>query len=171
MFRQTPLVYRCVLSGFGIHLQWWLPEYSVYTMESGHPSESAMSQAPPSVRCGACHDAIESPSRHSVSYLLVEQLTIPVLGCSDHLEEFRSICGLTTDAAAELLTHQPAGGIQCPRCRLTARSRQHALIPVAGGLAVILSCPEHQSDIAARFQTGLRTRRQLQSTVTTSTDT
>lgn len=140
------------------------------SMDTRQSLASDISGMPPSIHCQACQSALESPSRHSVSYLLVDQLTVPLLGCADHLEQFRDICGLSTDGSAKLLSHHPAGGITCPRCRLTARARKHALIPFSGGMAVVMSCPEHQSDIASRFQTGLQTWQQLRSSVPSSAD-
>lgn len=140
-------------------------------MDTGQPLASETSGVPPSIHCQACQSALQAPSRQSVSYLLVDTLTVPLLGCADHLEQFRDICGLSTDGSAELLSHHPAGGIHCPRCRLSARAREHALIPFAGGMALVMSCPEHQSDIASRFQTGLRTWEQLHSSVPSSVDT
>jgi len=117
--------------------------------------------AEPPVPCGACRAALGSPSRKTVSFLLLDHLTVPVVGCEDHLEQFRAVCDLTTDGSAQLLSHVPAGGVPCPGCRLSTHGTRRALIPVAGGAAVVLGCPDHQSTIASRFETGQRTRRQL----------
>ena len=113
------------------------------------------------VPCDDCRSALDSVSRDSVSFLLLDQFTVPVVGCTDHLEQFRAVCGFTTDGRAELLAHQPAGGITCPACRRGSQAAGHAMIPIAGGAAVLLGCPDHQSKIASRYQTGQRTRRQL----------
>lgn len=128
------------------------------------PEEPPPTETPddgPPVPCGACRSALSSVSRESVSFLLLDQFTLPVVGCQDHLERFRAICGLTTSGRAELLSHQPAGGITCPACRHSSHNTRNAMIPIAGGAAVLLGCPEHQSTIASRFETGERTRRQL----------
>jgi len=129
-----------------------------------NPDEAAspdpVGEEPP-VPCGACRDALSEPSRASVSFLLLDQFTLPVVGCMDHLEQFRAVCGLTTEGRAKLLSHRPAGGVPCPRCRLSTHGTHRALIPVDGGAAVVLGCAEHQSTIAGRFQTGQRTRQQL----------
>lgn len=115
----------------------------------------------PPVPCPDCRHALTSISRDTVSFLLLDQFTVPVVGCQDHLEQFRAVCGLTTDGRAELLAHRPAGGITCPACRRASHDSRHAMIPVDGGAAVLLGCPDHQSTIATRFQTGQRTRQQL----------
>ena len=95
----------------------------------------------PPVPCAACRAVFESPDRDAAAFLLVDQLTIPVVGCADHLDEFRAVCGHTTDGTADLLDHRPAGGI---------------------------ACPTHRSQIVGRFQTGLETRRQITSPLDTS---
>jgi hypothetical protein len=115
----------------------------------------------PPVPCRECRAALASPSRDTVSFLLLDQFTLPVAGCEDHLEQFRAVCGLTTDGRAQLLGHQPAGGITCPSCRLSGHGTGRAMIPVDGGAAVLLGCPKHQSTIASRFQTGRETWEQL----------
>jgi len=115
----------------------------------------------PPVPCADCRSALASVTRDSVSFLLLDQYTVPVLGCTDHLEQFRAVCGLTTDGRAELLAHQPAGGITCPACRRTSPAGGHAMIPVEGGAVVLLGCPDHQSTIASRYQAGQETRQRL----------
>lgn len=121
----------------------------------------------PPVQCSACQSALHSPGREAVSFLLLDQFTIPLVACDDHLEQFRSVCGLTTVDTPELLGHHPAGGIHCPGCRLAPHNPEQPVIPVEDGAVVILACPQHQSDIITRFDAGLQTQQQL----TTSLDT
>lgn len=104
---------------------------------------------------------MEDGGRRSLSFLLLDQLTIPVLGCADHLDQFRSICGLTTEDEAELLDHVPAGGVNCPGCRNARYESAHPLIPVRDGGVVVTACPDHRSAIAERFQAGRRAHEQL----------
>ena len=59
------------------------------------------------------------------------------------------------------LHHLPAGGIQCPSCRLARHSSQQVLIPVGDGAAGILACEDHMTTMATRFKTGLETKRKL----------
>ena len=44
-----------------------------------------------------------------ISFLLFDQLELPLIGCDNHLEQFTTICGLTTEETAKLLPHRPAG--------------------------------------------------------------
>ena len=125
------------------------------------PADPADDGEQPPVSCADCRSVLGSISRDSVSFLLLDQFTVPVAGCADHLEQFRAVCGLTTDGRAQLLGHQPAGGITCPACRRSAHANRHAMIPVEGGAAVLLGCPDHQSTIAGRYRTGQRTRQRL----------
>ncbi|UOO95130.1 hypothetical protein MUK72_00020 [Halococcus dombrowskii] len=97
----------------------------------------------------------------------MDQLTLPLVGCDDHLEQFTTICGLTTEDTPELLSHRPAGGINCPSCQFVPYNPQHPLIPVQNGAVAVLACPEHQEEIIERFRTGLETQQKL----TASTDT
>jgi len=115
----------------------------------------------PGPTCPDCQAALQSSGRHAVSFLLVETLTIPVVGCDEHLEQFRVICDLTTDESAQLLSHYPAGGIVCPACRQAHHSPDHPVIQVEDGAAGVFACPPHEADIIDRFETGLETRRQL----------
>lgn len=117
----------------------------------------------PAIDCNACQSALDPASQQSVSFLLLDQLRIPVLSCDDHLEQFTSICGLTSDDTAKLLHHQPAGGISCPGCRFASYSAAQSIVPVQDGAIVPIACPEHQSKIIHRFQTGLQTHQQLTS--------
>ncbi|QAU11485.1 hypothetical protein EKH57_01065 [Halorubrum sp. BOL3-1] len=117
------------------------------------------------IRCTACESALRSPGRESVSFLLLDQLTIPLVGCDNHLEEFCSLCGLATEGRAELLNHRPAGGINCPSCRHAPHKPQQPVIPVGNGGLAVLACATHQSDILSRFRTGLQVRQHLTSSV------
>jgi len=130
-------------------------------MDTEEPPPTVDASAEPPVPCEDCRQALRSKSRDSVSFLLLDQFTLPVVGCPDHLEQFRAVCGLTTDGRAQLLSHQPAGGITCPACRRSPHAAGHAMVPVAGGAAMLLGCPDHQSTIASRYQTGQLTRQQL----------
>ena len=121
-----------------------------------------------SIQCTACESALESPGRDSISFLLLDQLTIPLVGCDNHLEEFCSLCGLATEGRAELLSHRPAGGVHCPSCRHAPHKPQQPIIPVGGGGLAILACTTHQSDILDRFRTGLQVRHHLNSSIDTS---
>ena len=120
----------------------------------------------PLTHCSACQSALHSPGRDAVSFLLIEQLTIPLVGCDEHLEQFRSVCAFTTADEPELLDHHPAGGIHCPGCRLAPQNPEQPVIPITDGAVAILACPQHQTDIITRFESGLQTQQQL----TTSLD-
>jgi hypothetical protein len=86
---------------------------------------------------------------------------VPVVGCDEHLEQFRAICDHTTDDAAKLLSHYPAGGIQCPGCRRAHNTHEHPVIQVEDGVAGVFACTTHETELIDRFETGLETRRQL----------
>ncbi len=118
-----------------------------------------------SIRCTACESALDSPGRNTVSFLLLDQLTIPLVGCDAHLEQFSSLCGLATDQSATLLSHRPAGGLPCPGCRNAPYSPQHPVVPVGDGGLVLLACPTHQSEILTRFRTGRRVHHRLDSSL------
>lgn len=113
----------------------------------------------PPIRCGDCQSALREGD--SVSFLLLDQFRVPLVGCRDHLERFRAICGLTSEETATLLPHRPAGGISCPGCRFAPQRPGHTMVPVDGGATLILACPRHQSALASRFQHGLETQKQL----------
>lgn len=133
-------------------------------------SESGADEGHPPVQCDACRSAFESDSRRTISFLLLDQLTIPVVSCEDHLEQFASVCGLTTEDTAETLDHRPAGGVRCPGCQHAPHSAAQPVIPVRDGAALVVACPEHQSKILQRFQTGLQTRHHLSSSVEGTTN-
>jgi len=118
----------------------------------------------PAVRCEACQAALQSAGRRSVSFLLVDHLTVPVIGCDEHLDQFSAVCGLSTVEPAELLGHLPAGGIRCPGCRLAGHAPRHPVVRIDGGAVAPLACPDHQSALAARFRTGLQVRQHLTAT-------
>lgn len=114
-----------------------------------------------SVRCDACAAALASPGRPTISFLLLDQFTIPLVGCDEHLEQFSSVCGLTTENGVSLLNHRPAGGLTCPGCRNASYNARQAVVPMAGGALAVIACPDHRSDIMERFRTGLETRHTL----------
>lgn len=132
-------------------------------------SEPGADEGQPPVQCEACRSALESDSRRTISFLLLDQLTIPVVSCEDHLEQFASVCGLTTEDAAETLDHRPAGGVRCPGCQHAPHSGTQPVIPVREGAVLVVACPEHQSKILQRFRAGIQTRRTLSSSVDATT--
>ncbi|WP_236035691.1 hypothetical protein [Haloarcula rubra] len=95
------------------------------------------------------------------SFLLLDQLTIPLVGCDTHLTQFTDICEYTTENTADLLDHQPAGDLGCPSCHLSPYDPNYPMIPVQDGAVAVLACPDHQSEIVERFHTGLNTKQQL----------
>lgn len=132
-------------------------------------SQSEIIDDQPAIDCDACQSTLDPDSQQAVSFLLLDHLRIPILSCDDHLEQFTSICGLTSDDTATLLHHHPAGGISCPGCRFASYSAAQSLVPVQDGAIVPIACPKHQSKIIQRFQTGLQTHQQLTSSLGTST--
>lgn len=116
-------------------------------------------------RCEACGEALRSPSRETISFLLLDQFTIPLVGCRDHLEQFSTICGLTTEGSATLLEHRPAGGLPCPGCRQSSHQPEHPVLPVGNGAVAVLACGTHQVDIVGRFRAGLQTQQYLTSSL------
>jgi len=119
--------------------------------------------------CRACAAAMRSPTRSDLSFLLLDHLTVPLVGCTDHVDRFASVCGYTTADAATVIEHRPAGGVSCPSCRLVPYSPDQLVVPVESGAVGVLACPEHRSELVDRFQTGLETRRQLAIDPTEST--
>lgn len=124
---------------------------------------------PSGVHCDACRSVLRSESDRSVSFLLVDELAIPVLGCEEHLRQFAAVCGLSTDDSADLLEHYPAGGIRCPGCRNARHDPSHPVIAVQDGAVVVVACPDHEAAIVDRFRTGLQTREQLNASLGTAT--
>lgn len=124
-------------------------------------SQPALPEAGSAVTCADCHAVLHADGDGSPAFLLLDDLTVPLLSCDAHLERFADICELTSDDAASILHHRPAGGIPCPSCRLAPYSAGHAMIPVQDGAIVVLACPNHQSGVVERFQTGLETHQQL----------
>jgi len=120
------------------------------------------------IECDACASALRSSVREAISFLLLDHLTVPLAGCTDHLERFRSVCGFTTQATADLLDHRPAGGLPCPGCRLAPNEHRQPTVPVDDGVAVVIACPTHRSEVVERFRTGLRTHRRLTSSIDTA---
>ncbi|CCQ37477.1 uncharacterized protein Nmlp_3347 [Natronomonas moolapensis 8.8.11] len=122
---------------------------------------AAPADGPQSVRCTACDAALRSPGRDTVSFLLIDHLTIPLVGCPDHIEQFGTVCGLTTEESTTILKHRPAGGIQCPGCRRASHRHRHPVVAVGAGAIGVLACPAHQDDVVGRYRAGLRTRHHL----------
>ncbi len=115
----------------------------------------------PAIQCDACESALNSQGDHEITVLLLDHLTVPVVGCDDHIERFSTVCGYTTEESATLLDHRPAGGIRCPSCQLSVYNAEQPVVPVQDGAVAILACPEHQAEVVTRFQTGLNTQSQL----------
>jgi len=111
--------------------------------------------------CAACAAAMQSADRRALSFLLLDQLTVPLVGCEEHVSRFASICGYTTAATAEVIHHRPAGGISCPSCHLVPYSPTQLVVPVDAGAVGVLACPDHRAALLGRFQAGLETRHQL----------
>lgn len=122
---------------------------------------------PRSFGCDACTAALASPNRETISFLLFDQFTVPVLGCPDHLERFGAVCGLTTEDTATLLEHRPAGGVTCPGCRQAPHRPGHTVLPVGDGGVAVLTCRPHQADVVGRFRAGLQAQHHLTSTLAT----
>jgi hypothetical protein len=121
------------------------------------------------IGCDACQSAVQSGGQQEVSFLLLDQLTIPLLSCDEHLEQFSSVCGLTSKDTADLLHHRPAGGVSCPSCRLAPYNSSHPLVQIQEGVILPMACPKHQSEILQRFHTGIQTQHQLTASLDTTT--
>lgn len=138
--------------------------------EEFHQSQADMNHGQSPIHCDDCQAALHSDNQQAVSFLLLDQLTIPLCSCDDHLEQFTSLCGLTTEDTATLLHHHPAGGICCPACRLAPYNSAQPRISLQEGAIAVIACPEHQAEVMNRFQTGLQTHQQLTSTLGTHTN-
>lgn len=125
------------------------------------PEDELATPVVPGPTCPDCQAALQSADRHAVSFLLLETLTVPLVGCDEHLEQFRAICGHSTDDSAKLLSHVPAGGIVCPSCRRAHHTPDHPVIQIGDGAIAVLACPTHEEEVIERYQTGLQTRHQL----------
>lgn len=112
-------------------------------------------------QCPDCQEALETGGRQAISFLLIDTLTVPVVGCDAHLEEFRAICELSTDGSADLLEHLPAGGIQCPACRNHDQAGGMPLIFVEAGVVGVLACETHAKELIECYKSGLEARQQL----------
>lgn len=123
----------------------------------------------PPFPCENCEAALRSSERDRPAFLLLDQLTTPVVGCEEHVAQFASTCGYTTEGSAKLINHRPAGGIRCPSCQLAMYNPRQPIIPVADGAVAVLACPEHQSELLDRFQTGLETQHRLTTALDIST--
>lgn len=139
------------------------PKYTMDPPDGLDRSQSDSEDGLSAVRCEACQSVLRSNGQQDISVLLLDQLTTPVVGCDEHLEQFAATCGFTTEGTADLLQHRPAGGIRCPSCRLASHSPAQPMIPVQGGAIAVIACPEHQTEVINRFQTGLQTQQDLTS--------
>ncbi len=125
------------------------------------PDDRLSGQLGPSLLCEDCEAALESGGRQAVSFLLLDTLTVPLVGCEAHLEQFRAICELTADGPAKLLSHVPAGGVQCPGCRNSNHTAGIPVVLIEAGAVGVLGCSTHAKEVLDRFQSGLEVRRQL----------
>ncbi|ERG98230.1 MAG: hypothetical protein J07HQX50_02265 [Haloquadratum sp. J07HQX50] len=117
------------------------------------------------IGCDECREALESAQRESISFFIIDNLTIPMISCDTHGDQFSSICGLTTSDSAERLEYYPAGGISCPGCQLAPYEPGHPVIQIGDGMVAIPACPRHQSEIISRYQAGLETQQKLTSSI------
>lgn len=125
------------------------------------PDDRPAEHSSPNIQCDDCKAALESGGRQAVSFLLIETLTVPLVGCDAHLEQFRALCGLSTDESAKLLSHLPAGGIQCPGCRQSHHSIGMPVVMIEGGAVGIRTCSDHAEAVLDRYQSGLDVRQQI----------
>ena len=139
-------------------------------LEETQQSQPDVEAGLPTIPCDACASALRSPGRETTVFLLIDGLTVSLVGCSEHLEQFRAICGHTTQQTVDLLGHPPAGGIPCPGCRLAPQDPNQPIVPIGNGAIVVLGCSRHRSETIDRFYTGLETRRQITSSLPSSAE-
>ncbi|WP_248896997.1 hypothetical protein [Haloplanus halobius] len=139
-------------------------------MPSGDATRSSPDevQHPPPIQCEACESALQNRDGHTLSFLLLDRLTVPVVGCDDHVTEFASVCGLTATDRTDVIDHPPAGGIRCPSCQLARYDIGHPVVSVQDGAVGILACQDHQAELVDRFHEGLDTQEQLTASLDTS---
>jgi hypothetical protein len=113
------------------------------------------------VSCAACRTALRQGGGDAVSFLLLDELRVPLVGCEAHLARFARTCGLTTEGSADLLAHRPAGGIGCPGCRLAPRRPDQVVVPVADGAVAVVACDTHRDAACARYEAGGEARGHL----------
>jgi hypothetical protein len=113
------------------------------------------------VPCAACRRALRGGGLDAVSFLLLDELRVPLVGCAEHTARFARTCGLTTAGSAELLAHRPAGGVGCPGCRLAPRRPDQAVVPVVDGAVAVVACETHREAARARYRTGTAARGHL----------
>ncbi|MFB6167609.1 MAG: hypothetical protein ABEJ43_02055 [Haloferacaceae archaeon] len=117
------------------------------------------------VSCASCRTALRGGGTDAVSFLLLEGLRVPLVGCEDHLARFARTCGLTSEGSADLLEHRPAGGVGCPACRLAPRRPDQFVVPVADGAVAIVACETHRDATRARYEAGGEAREHLSADV------
>lgn len=137
---------------------------SMPPVDATQPASDDIQDHPP-IQCEDCKAALHSRDDHSVSFLLLDQLTVPIVGCGDHVDQFRSICELTTTGRADVIEHRPAGGIRCPSCQLAHHNLQQPVIPIRTGAVATMACPQHQTELFNRFRSGLETQQRLTSSI------
>lgn len=125
------------------------------------PDADGTSRDTRAVRCPACRSALDDLGQQGLSFMLLDGLTIPLVGCDRHLEQFTTACGLTSTETVTHLTHRPAGGIHCPACRLSVHEPGYPLVPVGEGAVMILGCERHQAEALGRFSSGSKTQQRL----------
>ncbi len=113
------------------------------------------------VSCDACRAALRAGGADAASFLLLDTLRVPLVGCAEHLARFARTCGLTTEDSANLLDHRPAGGLGCPSCRLAPRRPDQAVVPVADGAVAVVACDTHRDAVVGRYEAGREARQHL----------
>jgi len=136
------------------------PDESLPGRPDDHPDQ-------PPIQCPDCESALHGDGDQRLTFLLLDQHTIPLLACDEHLAQFATVCGYTTSDTATLLDHRPAGGLACPSCHLAPNRPQQPVVPIQDGAVGVLACPEHQATIFERFQQGLATKHQLTASLDT----